>query len=317
MILIMTISIEEDTKNFLVMLKKEIVVKSGTYPKKTLIAGMGGSGIGGRIMETLANYNTIGEISSWNSYGIPEWISSEDSLICVSYSGNTAETLSAAREAHNKGCKIEVITTGGKLGDLADKNNWDKTIIESGHQPRAALPLLLKPLLYKINLPKVKELVDEVSWQDYSDDKIFNITSKLFGKIPCIYTEPLLEPVGYRWRCQIQENAKQLAFHHVIPEMNHNEIVGWTNSNQNMIPVLIRKEDERDEIKNRFEALKSTVWKNTSIEEIFIKSQHNLSKILEGIFIGDMVSIGLAKRNNIDPTPVKVIEELKIALDGK
>ena len=127
----------------------------------------------------------------------------------------------------------------------------------------------------------------------------------------------MLEPVGYRWRCQIQENAKQLAFHHVVPEMNHNEIVGWTNSNQNMIPVIIRKKDESDEIKNRFEALKNTVWKNTIIEEIFLKSQHSLSKIIEGIFIGDMVSIRLAKRNNVDPTPVKVIEKLKIALDGK
>ena len=67
--------------------------------------------------------------------------------------------------------------------------------------------------------------------------------------------------MGYRWRCQIQENAKQLAFHHVIPEMNHNEIVGWTNSNPNMIPVLIRKTNEADEIRNRFEALKNTAWK--------------------------------------------------------
>ena len=147
----MSIDIASDTKNFLTMLNKKISVSGESYPKKVLISGMGGSGIGGRIMETLAAYENISQVFSWNSYGIPAWVSSSDSVICISYSGNTAETLSAAKKAHEIGCKIEVITTGGKLGDLADERGWQKTIIEGGHQPRAALPLLLKPLLYKLN----------------------------------------------------------------------------------------------------------------------------------------------------------------------
>ena len=146
------------------------------------------------------------------------------------------------------------------------------------------------------------------SWEDISED--------ISDNIPCIYTEPSLEPVGYRWRCQIQENAKQLAFHHVIPEMNHNEIVGWTNSNPNIIPVLIRKENEDAEIRNRFEALKNTAWENTKVVEIFAKCDNHLSKILETIYIGDMVSIELAKINGVDPTPVEVIENLKKNLGG-
>ena len=313
----MGMTIEEDTKDFLNMLNKEVVVESVKYPNKILISGMGGSGIGGRIMETLANYNDVGEIFAWNNYGIPAWISSKDNVICISYSGNTAETLSAAKEAHSKGCKIEVITTGGKLGDLADKNNWDKTIIESGHQPRAALPLLLKPLMCKLSIPNIEKIVEEVSEKDYDKNIIKNIASNLLGKVPCIYTEPSLEPVGYRLRCQIQENAKQLAFNHVIPEMNHNEIVGWTKTNPNMIPVLIRKENEDDEIKNRFEALKNTAWNNIKLVEIFAKSDNQLAKMLETIYTGDMVSIELAKLNGVDPTPVKVIENLKNELGGK
>ena len=313
----MGITIEEDTRNFLNMLNEEIVVESGKYPNKILISGMGGSGIGGRIMETLANYSEVGEIFAWSNYGIPAWISSKDNVICISYSGNTAETLSAAKEAHTKGCEIEVITTGGKLGDLADNNNWKKTIIQSGHQPRAALPLLLKPLMYKLNLPNIEKLVAEVTEQNYNENRIGEIASNLFGKVPCIYTEPSLEPVGYRWRCQIQENAKQLAFHHVIPEMNHNEIVGWTKANPNMIPMLVRKENESNEIKNRFEALKNTAWKDIMVEEIFTKCDNHLAKMLETIYIGDMVSIELAKLNGVDPTPVKVIENLKNELGGK
>jgi len=313
----MTTSIEEDTKNFLEMFKKEISIKNNSYSNKILISGMGGSGISGRIMEAIAQYEKIGEIFSWNNYEMPKWISSDDNVICISYSGNTAETLSAANKAHEIGCKIEVITTGGKLGDLADKHNWNKTKIENGHQPRAALPLLLKPLLYKLNFPDIDNIVNEVSRQAYDKGKMVEIASKLVNKVPCIYTEPLMEPVAYRWRCQIQENAKQLAFHHVIPEMNHNEIVGWTKSNPNMVPILIRRSDEKGEIRNRFEALKNTAWRNTNIEEIFIKSETNLANIMEAIFIGDLVSIELAKLNEVDPTPVEVIENLKKELGGK
>ena len=313
----MTISIEEDTKNFLVMLNKETNVKNNSYNNRILISGMGGSGIGGRIMETIAQYENIGDIFSWNNYGLPEWITSDDNVICISYSGNTAETLSAAKKAHELGCNIEIITTGGKLGDLADNHNWNKTIIEEGHQPRAALPLLLKPLLYKMNVLNIDNIVEDVTKQNYDEKQIGSITEDISGNIPCIYTEPSLEPVGYRWRCQIQENAKQLAFHHVIPEMNHNEIVGWTNSNPNIIPVLIRKENENAEIRNRFEALKNTAWKNTKVVEIFAKCDNHLSKILETIYIGDMVSIELAKNNGVDPTPVEVIENLKKKLGGK
>ena len=99
--------------------------------------------------------------------------------------------------------------------------------------------------------------------------------------------------------------------------MNHNEIVGWTNSNPNMIPLLIRKVNEDDNIKNRFEALKNTAWKNIKVVEIFAKCNNRLSQILETIYIGDMISIELAKLNKVDPTPVEVIENLKNELGGK
>ena len=313
----MSIDIEEDTRNFLNMLNKEIDVKPGTYEKRILISGMGGSGIGGRIIETLGHYDAIGEIVAWNNYGLPNWMKPEDTIICISYSGNTAETLSAAKEAQKIGCNIEIITTGGKLGNLAEKNSWDKIVVEEGHQPRAALPLLLKPLLHKLNLPNLEEIIDDISKQKYEETKNKRIAADIFSKIPCIYTEPVLEPVGYRWRCQIQENAKQLAFHHVIPEMNHNEIVGWTNSNPNMIPILIRKNNEKNEIRNRFEALKNTAWRNIEVIEIFARCNTHLAEILETIYIGDMVSIELAKLNDVDPTPVKVIESLKNELGGK
>ena len=128
----MSIDIGSDTRNFLTMLRKKIHVRKNSYSNKVLISGMGGSGISGRIMETLAAYEDIGQVFSWNNYGIPAWMTSNDNVICISYSGNTAETLSAAKKAREIGCQIEIITTGGKLGSLADEHNWNKTIIGKG-----------------------------------------------------------------------------------------------------------------------------------------------------------------------------------------
>ena len=99
--------------------------------------------------------------------------------------------------------------------------------------------------------------------------------------------------------------------------MNHNEIVGWTNSNPNMIPVLIRNRNEDRRVKNRFEAMKNTAWKDLEVVEIFADCKNHLSKILETIYIGDMTSIELAKLNGVDPTPVEVIEKLKKKLGGR
>jgi len=125
-----------------------------------------------------------------------------------------------------------------------------------------------------------------------------------------------MNPVAYRWRCQIEENAKQLAFNHQIPEMNHNEIVGWTLPNNQMSVILIRDNNEKIEIKNRFEATKNVAWNELEIVECVAEGKTSLARIMSMIILGDLVSIELAKLNGVDPTPVKVIENLKNELGG-
>ena len=131
-----------------------------------------------------------------------------------------------------------------------------------------------------------------------------------------MYSSDLMNPVAYRWRCQIEENAKQLAFNHQIPEMNHNEIVGWTLPNNQMSVVLIRDNNEKAQIKNRFEATKNVAWDEVEIVECVAEGKTPLARIISMILLGDLVSIELAKLNNVDPTPVTVIENLKTELDG-
>ena len=189
--------------------------------------------------------------------------------------------------------------------------------IEKGHQPRAALPLLLKALLCRIGLQNLEEQINEVSELSLPLDKAKAIASQLKGTIPCIYSSNLMNPVAYRWRCQIEENAKQLAFNHQIPEMNHNEIVGWTLPNKQMSVILIRDCNEEAQINDRFEATKSVAWDKVESVECGAEGKTPLARMMSMIILGDLVSIELAKLNDVDPTPVEVIENLKKELGGK
>ena len=311
------VDIEDDTLNFLEMWKQSEHELSDRKGSRIIVSGMGGSGIGGGILSAVSNATNLGQVTSWNDYSLPQWITKECIVVCVSYSGNTAETLSAARAAIDLGCELEIITTGGKLKKLAEENQLHVTEIEKGHQPRAALPLLLKALIYRIGLPNLEEQIGEVNKLALPINEAKNIASQLKGTIPCIYSSDLMNPVAYRWRCQIQENAKQLAFNHQIPEMNHNEIVGWTLPNNQMSVILIRDNNEKEQIKNRFEATKNVAWDNVKIVECTAEGKTPLARIMSMIILGDLISLELAKLNNVDPTPVEVIENLKKELGGK
>ncbi len=309
--------IKDDTWNFFGMWNAVELDSAKAKNSQIIISGMGGSGIGGQILSSIADLEGFAKISYWNNYNLPKWADENCSVICVSYSGNTAETLSAAKDALKLGCNLEIITTGGKLKNLAEQNNLHITEVEKGHQPRAALPLLLKALICRIGLPNLEEQINEVGKLSLPIDQAKDISSQLKGTIPCIYSNDLMNPVAYRWRCQIEENAKQLAFNHQIPEMNHNEIVGWTLPNNQMSVILIRDSNEKEQIKNRFEATKNVAWDNVKIIECNAEGKTPLARIMSMIILGDLVSLELAKLNNVNPTPVEVIENLKKELGGK
>ena len=327
--------VEDDTLNFTQMFRKEKGLSRIEHYGRIIVSGMGGSGISGDIASAICNSPQVPSadhetddhpVITWKNYGLPSWANSKDCVICISYSGNTAETLSVAKEAIRLGCKLEVITTGGKLGKLASENNCSITKVEKGHQPRAALPLLLTPLLYKLGIPNLDNQIEEVRRLPIREERAQKIAGKLNGKIPCIYANGVMMPVAYRWRCQIEENAKQLAFHHEIPEMNHNEIVGWENPLEDFAVVLIRDNQEDEIIENRFNATKKVVWEsrseydlawNIEVVEVLAEGESLLARMMSGVLLGDLVSLKLAEMNGVDPTPVTVIENLKIELDGK
>ena len=309
--------INQDIMNFFEMWNSAKFEKSVSSEVRIIISGMGGSGIGGQILSSISDSEGFANITYWNNYNLPKWANKDCLVICVSYSGNTAETLSAAKKALDLGCNLEVITTGGKLRKIAEENNLHVTNIEKGHQPRAALPLLLKALISRVRLPSMDQEIKEVGELKLPINKAKNIASQIKGTIPCIYSSDLMNPVAYRWRCQIQENAKQLAFNHQIPEMNHNEIVGWTLPNSQMSVILIRDSNEEEQIRNRFEATKNVAWDSVKIVECTSVGKTPLARIMSMVILGDLVSLELAQLNDVNPTPVEIIENLKKELGGR
>ncbi len=308
--------IERDVMNFTSMFKSYTGLINRTKSQKIIVLGMGGSGISGDIASALCNMSSSVQVISWKDYGLPEWVTRNDSVICISYSGNTEETLSGAQKAIELGCEVSAITTGGKLEKIITNYGGEITKIESGHQPRAALPLLLTPLLEKIGIEKLDEQINEIRLMGLEVEKAKKIANQINGKLPCIYSSGIIGCIAYRWRCQIEENSKQMAFHHLLPEMNHNEIVGWTTSHDELAVVVLRDNKETKEMQKRFETTINLAWneKKVTIIEITASGKYPLTRMMNLTILGDLVSIELAKLNGIDPTPVEIIEDLKAKL---
>jgi glucose/mannose-6-phosphate isomerase len=312
---------------------------SGT--KNLLILGMGGSAIGGDLARSY--FSAIPEFSHLNivinrSYNIPKYVDSSWGILASSYSGNTEETLSGLNEALSITNNIICITTGGKLQSIAEQNNLKTIIIPGGLPPRCALGYSFFVILRIIEASvgnaeaskelqnSINEMLDVLKMRAfiYTQIDIANpaiaLANKIEGKVPNIYTTcDITDVINTRWRGQIQENAKNLAFGSLLPEANHNDICGWVKPDdlQNrFVMIFLRDKTENERIKLRFSALHSIYESiDKEIIEIEGKGHYLLTRLMDLIYLGDWLSFYLAMINKIDPTPIPLITQLKSILD--
>ena len=296
-----------------------------------IIAGMGGSAIGGDVVYSLIKNEIKIPFVVNRGYDLPAWANSSTLIICSSYSGNTEETISILEEAKSLGAKVVGITTGGVLESLCKNYSFDFVNIPSGLQPRAALAFSFIPLLYilkKTSLINVevsswlKSSVDLIKSKrvEYSSDKennpVYQLANKLYNKLPIIYADSgSLETVAVRLKGQICENSKILAYHSIYPEMNHNEIVGWENNEEffSNYYVLWLMDDEMN---SRNKSRKNIICEilsdlNVSQQEIKVDGNSFKERFLLLIHYGDWLSYWCAILHNTDPSPVKNIQTLK------
>ena len=290
-----------------------------------VISGLGGSGIGGKIVAQMVGGEMTIPVITNNDYHLPNFVDGNTLVVISSYSGNTEETLSAMEIALEKGAEVACITSGGKVLDLAKSHKLNHIVIPGGLPPRASFGLN-SPQLFYILLSyglisdsfesKLLNVANRLeSEMPTIEEEAKNIAAALHKHIPIIYTNPSYEGVGVRFRQQINENSKMLCWHNVFPEMNHNELVGWAGGDNNLAVVMFRTEDDYTKTQLRMNLSKAIFKEHTdTLFEIHAKGDNIVERSYYLIQFGDWISYYLAVNKNIDPVEVNVIDKLKSEL---
>ncbi|MCX6310211.1 MAG: bifunctional phosphoglucose/phosphomannose isomerase [Bacteroidetes bacterium] len=308
--------------------KSAVLSEPKNQIRNVLISGLGGSGIGGTIISELAFGTSSVPVSVTKGYFIPTFVDQHSLVIISSYSGNTEETLACMQQAIEKNAHIVCITSGGKVAELAKKHKLDCITIPGGNPPRSCLGFSLSQLIFifvKHNLlpaSSISELESSVALLNNENASIRKeaeqLSKNLFGKTPVIYCTTNNEGIAIRFRQQLNENAKVLCWHHVIPEMNHNELVGWVGGNAEISVVLFTDPDEYERNNYRIAINKEIIQKYTPhFTEVFSKGKSPIEKAIYLINLGDWASVFLANLRGVDSIEVNVINFLKGELSKK
>jgi glucose/mannose-6-phosphate isomerase len=290
--------------------------------RNILICGLGGSGIGGAIVSDIISPKVNIPITATKDYSIPNFVNEYTLVIANSYSGNTEETLYALEKCQLRGAEIAVITSGGKLKAIAEENKYNKIIIPGNQPPRAMFGYAFTELFFMLNhygiiddsfksdFTKAIELLD--TEKNNIQEQAMSLAKKMYKQTPVIYVANGFEGVAVRFRQQINENSKMLCWHNVVPEMNHNELLGWRTNVNDLAVVYLRNKSDYDRNQIRIDINKKVIAKFTeNITEIWSIGDSLIENSLYHINLGDWVSWYLSEMNNVDAIEIDVIDFLK------
>jgi glucose/mannose-6-phosphate isomerase len=304
------------------------------------IAGMGGSAIGGELVKSLT-YNQLPlPLAVCRSYNLPNFVDRHTLVIISSYSGNTEETLATFRQALQRGAQIVCITSGGKIGAIAEANGLAKFSLPEGFPPRSALVHLIVPILKTLQMcgfiadpaPNIHEtmaLLEKLGQRyhpqnDEPENLAKHLAHTLAERLPLVYAAEIYEAVAWRWKEQFCENAEILSWHNVFPELNHNELVGWGQRREmdQKFQVIYLNEaraasaEIHPRVVARMKLTQGLIEKSGApIISVAAEGESLLARFFSLIFLGDLASVYLAVLNGVDPTPVAKIDYLKSQME--
>lgn len=290
--------------------------------------GLGGSAFGGEIVRNLVFASAKVPFCIYRGYETPAYLSAHALVIASSYSGNTEETLEAAELARKSGALVICVTSGGKLKAWADQHGFATITLPGGYPPRAAAGLSFVQQLYILRhfglIADFEADLDEAvkvlqHYREHEEAK--RIAGLMKDATVVLYSSDAVDSIAIRWRQQINENSKQLCWHHVVPEMNHNELVGWEHPKfmiERSVVVLLRSSYEHPRVAIRFDVNKQIIGQHAKhVVEVHAKGHSKLAQLMYLLHVGDHVSIYLAEANGVEAAPVKVIDFLKNELSKR
>jgi glucose/mannose-6-phosphate isomerase len=301
-------------------------------PGGLVVAGMGGSAIGGALALAVLGDRASRPIVVSRDYALPTWVTPEATVLCSSYSGDTEETLAAYEAAGALGARRIVATTGGELARLARADGVPVIPLPGGFQPRAAVAYSLVVALeiaalcgagerlhaeIDVAAAHVEQLVEDWGPDAPEESLAKQLARELHGTVAQVAGAGLTVPVAYRWKTQINENAKLPAFAHELPELDHNEIVGWEGAPElgRFSAVFLDDSDLHPRLRQRMALTRELVAGHAAASRIVASvGVTRTERLVSLVVLGDLVSLYLAVLRGADPRPVALIDALKSAL---
>jgi glucose/mannose-6-phosphate isomerase len=297
-----------------------------------IVAGMGGSGIGGRLARAAIGGRAQRPLTIVGGYSLPAWAGPDTVVLCSSYSGATEETLSCYADAGRLGAQRIVATTGGPLAERAREDGVPVIPIPGGFQPRVAVGYALVSALEVAALcgaaPSLKAEIEAAAtlaeglgaeWgpdgPDYGLAKV--LARRLVDTVPVIAGTELTAEVAYRWKTQINENAELPAFASALPELNHNEIVGWAAARHlaRFAAIFLEDPDEHERNARRIElTARAAEAGAVVVDRVRAVGETRTERVVSLVLLGDLMSLYLAVLRGIDPASIVVLDELKSQL---
>ncbi len=299
-------------------------------PGGIVVAGMGGSAVGGRLAAGAIGSRLRRPLLVSDGYALPGWVGPDTLVLCSSYSGSTEETLAAYDDAGERGAPRIAVTTGGPLAERARRDGVPVIPVPGGFQPRAAVGYSLVAALEAAALcgaaPSLRDEVEAAAslaeglaadWgpDGPEDGEAKALARRLHGTIPVIAGAELAAAAAYRWKCQINENAGLPAFASVLPELDHNEVVGWPGADGRLSAVFL--EDPGAHPRNRLRSeltAEQAAAGAAVVERVTAHGETATERLVSLVLLGDLVSLYLAVLRDEDPASIPPIDALKAAL---
>lgn len=313
-------------------LAEQVDIRTEGEIRNVVVAGMGGSAIAGDILKAVLWHRWSIPVEVVRYYSLPHFVNQHTLLMVISYSGNTEETLSCFYEAEKTGARIFCVSSGGELAESARKRSIPIVQIPEGFPPRCAVGYLTVPVLLALKgfgvdlradidetVTALKELRSELS-PGAKNNPAERIAQRLLNRVPVIYSSYEYGVVCFRWRTQLNENSKVWTHTNLLPELDHNEIVGIGVPDElcsACFIVFLRDPDELSQIKRRMELTREIISPFVSgTVDVWARGESTLARLFSLIYYGDWVSFHLAMERGVDPTPIERIDYLKSQLSA-